>query len=257
MKDIFELGYQYLQNFGVESIRGSNYIIYSDKKIPEKHMHNYIEFWDDTYTFEDIKYYYELRIKAKAGFANYCVHGTFTLEKFKDILPYDHLEKIFCCEADINFIDNLKCNEDVIVKKVTKNEKKDLYDILYETSKGYGKRYAVSNAKAISNIATKSTTKVNYYLAYLQDKPIGKIEVSLVDEYIVTENFDILPKYQRQGYGSTLWKQAIIDQKETNINKVMLSCAANDTPKEMYFRKGFKIIGEYSFIRKTIKRDRL
>ena len=65
MKDIFELGYQYLQNFGVESIRGSNYIIYSDKKIPEKHMHNYIEFRDDTYTFEDIKYYYELSLKVE------------------------------------------------------------------------------------------------------------------------------------------------------------------------------------------------
>ena len=54
---------------------------------------------------------------------------------------YDHLEKIFCCEADINFINNLKCNEDVIIKKGNQKRKKRICMIfLYETSKGYGKR---------------------------------------------------------------------------------------------------------------------
>ncbi len=257
MIDIFELGYEYLQNFDVHAIRENNCIIYSNKKIPEKHMHNYIEFKNDNFSSEEVKNYYERRIKEKAGFANFCVNGEFTLEKFKDILPYNNLEKIFCCVANINFIDNLKCNEDVTIKKVTVKEKKDLYNILYKTSKEYGESYAKSNAKAISNIAANPKTKVNYYLAYLQEKPIGHIEVSIVDEYIVTENFDILPKYQRQGYGSMLWKQAILDQRSTNKSKVMLSCEANDTPKDMYFRKGFEIIGEYTFIRKTITRSKL
>ena len=58
------------------------------------------------------------------------------------------------------------------------------------------------------------------------------------------EDFDVLPKYQRKGYGSALLKEIICIALEQNARIIYLVTDEDDTAKEMYLKIGFEKVGE-------------
>ncbi|MGX7111571.1 GNAT family N-acetyltransferase [Gemella cuniculi] len=80
------------------------------------------------------------------------------------------------------------------------------------------------------------------------DKIIGTVNIIEKDDFFEIDNLYVDEKYRKQGIASHLISFAI---KNENKSNVLLVADANDTPKYMYEKMGFKKISEQDFYLKS------
>ncbi|SMF76999.1 spore maturation protein CgeE [Paenibacillus uliginis N3/975] len=83
-----------------------------------------------------------------------------------------------------------------------------------------------------------------FYVCYHNNAPIGKVESAFLDEFVKIEDFDILEKYQRKGFGTSVIKHLLKTANSMNINQAYLMTDGSDSAKEMYTKCGFEKAGE-------------
>lgn len=90
--------------------------------------------------------------------------------------------------------------------------------------------------------------KIKQLVAKDGDKIIATVNVIVKDNFFEIDNLYVAKEYRRQGLAMHLLSYAI---KNENKNNVLLVADANDTPKYMYEKVGFKKVSEQDFYLKT------
>lgn len=90
---------------------------------------------------------------------------------------------------------------------------------------------------------------VEAYLCYHGNELIGRCDLFISGDVAKIEDFSIIQKYQRRGYGSTVLKSMIEKAMNRNCNTVYLVTNELNTAKYMYEKNGFDKIGDMSEVR--------
>lgn len=138
-------------------------------------------------------------------------------------------------------------NEDcTVLKAVTEQELTDGQQLDIETSIGAGTPPDFARRKALRkrSIFQDANKQLFSYLCYHRGRPIGKCELYVRDEYAKIEDFDVLDRYQRQGFGTAMLKKMIADAAGLGARHIYLITDKDGTPREMYRKLGFEVIGE-------------
>jgi len=148
-----------------------------------------------------------------------------------------------------SFISSLKIKDlnMGIVEDALGNEK-ELYDLLYNDDLRFGEDFSKKNSdKIIENIINKKTKG---FVVKNNNKIIGFINTFHDNDICLLEDFFIIEKYRRNGFGSTLFNAAINYYKNIGCNIAILTADNDDTPKDMYSKWGFVVIDESYFSRR-------
>ena len=85
---------------------------------------------------------------------------------------------------------------------------------------------------------------VDSYNCYDNGSIVGNCDLFMHKGVAKIEDFTVIPKYQRKGYGTTILKHLIQTALDADCDTIYLVTDEEDTPKDMYVRLGFSKIGE-------------
>ncbi|MBM7556547.1 GNAT family N-acetyltransferase [Halanaerobacter jeridensis] len=135
-------------------------------------------------------------------------------------------------------IGNQKC---IIRKAVSRAVLDDGIEVdIVANEPDMGKDFANRRISRKAEVYKKSDIDLNLYVCYYDNSPIGNCEFMLNDEIAKIEDFDILKKYQRMGFGTSVIKHLLNEANKREIDIVYLITDSEDTAKEMYKKCGFK-----------------
>lgn len=137
------------------------------------------------------------------------------------------------------------------VEILTEEKRKEFIEFLYADSKRFGEEYALKNSFRLAAMALDEK-KLDYFIIYNQKHEIvGSAHCFKYRDFGKIEDFFISDTYQHRGYGNALFMYIVEYLKRKNIHDIIL-CADNlDTVKEMYYRMGFTLCGQYYLYRKV------
>jgi ribosomal protein S18 acetylase RimI-like enzyme len=109
--------------------------------------------------------------------------------------------------------------------------------------------YGIDKTKEIilTELAERKKQESNFLrvdVCYYKETPIGNCELMLNNEIAKMEDFNILKKYQRMGFGTSVIKHLLNEANQKKVDIVYLITDNEDTAKEMYTKCGFKKAGE-------------
>lgn len=220
-----------------------SFVLYNETK-------DYIRYFDN-YQFD--KYYHNFyKIKNED-----CIDKIIEENKDKSFLCIEYnrpLNDKGFTEIDDNltmasFISSLKIKDlnMGVVEDALGNEK-ELYDLLYNDDLRFGEDFSKKNSnRIIENIINKKTKG---FVVKNNNKIIGFINTFYDNDICLLEDFFIIEKYRRNGFGSTLFNAAINYYKNIGCNIAILTADNDDTPKDMYSKWGFVVIDESYFSRR-------
>jgi spore maturation protein CgeE len=138
-------------------------------------------------------------------------------------------------------------NEDCTVIRVTREEELadgQRLDVETSVAAGMPPEFAVRKAQRKSEVFRDPAKLLFSYLCYHQGQAIGKCELYLNGGYAKLEDFDVVARRQRNGFGTAILKKMITDAVDQGAQHIYLIAATEDTPKDMYRKLGFTVIGE-------------
>ncbi len=155
-----------------------------------------------------------------------------------DITQYDYML------INVDNFKSIKGNLDCHITKAT--QPKEISDGIQVDVQANTKSMGLDFAQR--RIARKarlypSSLPLDFYVCYHQDLPIGKCELMISKHIAKIEDFDILPDYQRKGFGSSMLKHLLRVSNEHGVPYTYLITDHADTAKEMYQKCGFEKIG--------------
>ena len=142
------------------------------------------------------------------------------------------------------FLSKLKGKENCVVVKVDSTEMvEEIVQLDLEQYGDWGTDFCNRRGRRNGKVYL-AKDGVESFICYDNGVAIGKCDLFINDGVAKIEDFDVLPKYQRKGYGSALLKEIICKALEQNAKLIYLVTDEYDTAKEMYLKIGFEKAGE-------------
>ena len=215
-----------------------DYIYYHDDELKTKYYHNYYVCKNDDNVMESLYH--------RKSFVQFDLEHPYTGKlKFSDYeYEIEYHSSIFGL--------HVLRNNTYRVEKLKESDSSWAYEYFYKDTLKYGEEYSKENTKRILDVCLKEN-RINYYFVYDIDKPVGFIEVFQYKDAAKLENFSILEEYQKKGYGSCLFNHVLNELKRMGIKDIYLTADYEDTPKVMYERMGFTMVGRSYQVREVFK----
>ena len=121
-----------------------------------------------------------------------------------------------------------------------------LFDIaasVAEEEKHANYRFSYKRAYRKLPVFERHAPALSQYVAYLDDVPVGKCEISRHQAIIRIENFSVIVECQRKGVGTAILNTIAEDGKARGANEFFLVADVADTAKHMYKKLGFQTVG--------------
>ena len=77
------------------------------------------------------------------------------------------------------------------------------------------------------------------YVCYADGRPVGKADLFVSGGAAMIEDFDVIPEYQRKGYGTAILRHLANMAFRRGVKTVFLVTDMDDTAKDMYSKLGF------------------
>ncbi len=165
--------------------------------------------------------------------------------EFPDLSLDYSVNKIGYYQFDISKADNIKSEKTAVIKKVS--QEKMIEDIIFcdlEFDADLSRREFHTKKNKRKGKVYLAGNSLNSYISYDGTTVLGICDLYMYDKIAKIEDFLVVPRYQRQGYGTFILKK-IIDLALGNGAKVIyLITDEADTAKEMYEKLYFDKIGE-------------
>ncbi len=215
-----------------------DYIYYHDDELKTKYYHNYYVCKNDDNVMENLYH--------RKSFVQFDLEHPYTGKlKFSDYeYEIEYHSSIFGL--------HVLRNNTYRVEKLKECDSSWAYEYFYKDTLKYGEEYSKENTKRILDVCLKEK-RIDYYFVYDIDKPVGFIEVFQYKDAAKLENFSILEEYQKKGYGSCLFNHVLNELKRMGIKDIYLTADYEDTPKVMYERMGFTMVGRSYQVREVFK----
>jgi spore maturation protein CgeE len=245
--NIIECELEYTKCFSVFS-EDEKIIRFRDDQLKDMYSHNYTyikETMDESRLKDIIEEEISLRIAEKSDFCkivlNSGIHSWVLTElKYKPIVSVYGFYSF-----DLSFFSSLRTVEGCAIKKV--KDEKMIEELLYcdlqldEETIGldFCRRRCLRRGKVYV-----SDKGVNSYVCYHEGEKVGSCDLFIHEGVAKIEDFAVIPKYQRKGFGTTILKALIEISINEGCHTVYLVTAEEDTAKEMYKKNGFTKIGQ-------------
>lgn len=144
-------------------------------------------------------------------------------------------------------VDNYKGNEEcTVIRAASEKEFEDTQNLDVEASIDLGMPADFSLRKSLrkKEVFQQKDTKLLSYLCYYKSMAIGKCEMHLEGDFAKIEDFDVLQSYRKMGFGTAMLKKMISEALDFGKKYIYLITDKDDTPRFMYEKLGFEIIGE-------------
>lgn len=146
---------------------------------------------------------------------------------------------------DISRLEDLCGSPDVSVKIVNNSQRaKDITELDCMNDKArFGEDFCRRRAERRVSIYL-SDSPINSYVCYLGDEPVGSCDLTVMNRAAKIEEFAVLEKCQRRGYGTAILKDLIGRAADCGAELIYLVTDESDTAKDMYTKLGFSKVGE-------------
>lgn len=244
---IIECEIEYVKCFS-EFYENKDIIRFRDNQLNEMYYHNYTHIKQVINEIElkrTIEDEISLRLSEGGKFCNIILNSVVSRSLLSMLEYMPDVSKNGYYSFDIDQISSLKSTSDCTIKKVKSQE--ILEDLLYcdlqhdeeKLGKDFCSRRCYRRGKVY--ILDKG---VNSYVCYHKGEIIGNCDLFIYKGVAKIEDFGVIPKYQRKGYGTTILKELIRIAIKENAQTIYLVADEDDTAKEMYEKIGFNKIGE-------------
>lgn len=143
----------------------------------------------------------------------------------------------------------LTSRKDIDIKEVDESNIEDYLNIYYSFALPYGKPFAIESVNNARQTILQKKDSKKRLVAYVDNEPVGTVDVIITDETIEIDSFGVIEQFQRQGIGSTI--QAYIGNL-ANERPVILVADGEDTAKDMYTKQGYMY---QSFVYHIVKEE--
>ena len=248
-KKILECELQYSKCFS-EFYENEKVIRFRDSKLTDMYYHNYT-YIDSSLEMDTLKHIIDneitLRLSEECNYCNIILDDVVdnplqVNDKYKAEVSTKGYYSF-----DISYFSKLAMIPDCIVKKV--DNQKIIDDLLFcdlqHDEETLGKDFCTRRCYRRGEVYI-SDKGVDSYVCYHQGNIIGNCDLFIYEDIAKIEDFSVLPKYQRKGYGTTILKAVIDISIKENCKTIYLNTYEDDTAKEMYIKNGFYKIGESS-----------
>lgn len=242
----------YIENFSEKDER-EDHIVFWDSKLPDMYAYNCILIKKNMKTstiIEFVKEKLQVYKDKNKDFLKIILHPSFKINaELIDTLTemkFDIQTNLYM-KIDPKEYKNFRKKKECIIKKANNEETLEdglKFDIESSIDLGMPKEFAKRKALRKKEVFKDSNKTLNLYICYQNGEPIGDCELHIQGKYGKIEDFDIIKSYQRKGFGTTLLKEVIHDAIKSGVKNLYLITDKEDTPKDMYNKLGFKIIGE-------------
>ena len=215
-----------------------DYIYYHDDELKTKYYHNYYVCKNDDNVMGKLYH--------RKSFVQFDLEHPYTGK-----LKFSDYEYEIEYHSSIYGLHVLR-NNTYRVEKLKESDSSWAYEYFYKDTLKYGEEYSKENTKRILDVCLKEK-RIDYYFVYDINKPVGFIEVFQYKDAAKLENFSILEEYQKKGYGSCLFNHVLNELKRMGIKDIYLTADDHDTPKVMYERMGFTMVGRSYQVREVFK----
>jgi len=238
---------EYTKSFS-RSYENEDIIRFWDNELKDMYYHNYTYInrpMDETELKNIIEDEIELRLLEESKFCNILLRPTVDVSLLS-ILGYNpERSKNGYYSFDISQFSKLKEVIGCTIKKVSSEEM--IEDILFcdlqHDEESLGKDFCTRRSYRRGKVYV-SDKGVNAYICYHNGNIIGNCDLFIDNGVAKIEDFAVIPKYQRNGYGTTILKALIDIAIKENCHLIYLVTDEDDTAKGMYQKNGFNKIGE-------------
>lgn len=247
IEEFFKTEIKYIKLFS-EIYEDDNIIRFWDSNIKDMYTHNFTLIKNDfgsEYVKEIILS--ELKLRKDSGNDFLRIEFNFNLEaNILDELPI----KPDVTKYDFMYIksnDNyeLNGNKEAVIKKAVSEQifNDGIHIDILSNETNMGREFATRRIHRKAE-TYKKDNKLEFYVCYYNDAPIGSCELMLNDKIAKLEDFDIYEKYQRMGFGTSVIEYLLNEAKQNNSEIMYLITDSDDTAKDMYTKCGFKKTGQ-------------
>ncbi len=243
MKKIIDCEHAYSKEY-CSAYEDDNVIRFSDDSLSEMRDHNYTYIKNKKLLKELIEAEIYLASTRKKGFLKIVLDIDSDDFSFPDLGRKYSLDEIGYYLFDVSKFAYIKSEKDVLVKKL--NKAKMIDDIIFcdlEFDEDLSRKNFHEKKNKRRGEVYLADNHLNAYICYEDDKPIGICDLYICDEVAKIENFLIIPKCQRKGYGTYLLKKMIEIALEDGAKLIYLITDEGDTAKEMYEKLYFTKVG--------------
>jgi spore maturation protein CgeE len=243
---ILETELKYIRCFS-DCIEENKCIRLKDSKLVDMYMHNFI-FLKKLMKGNELKSFIENKLEEAHSDEKEYLHIMMDYglqwHDLKDIIPEPDITEYCYMAITPKKFNEIKLKNDCFVRKA------DTLEILRDGNLAdiQANKATMGEAFARKRIERKteeyqSNSNLNLYVCYKGDVPIGKAELLIEDGIAKIEDFDIIKKYQKQGYGTSLLRKLLEESLSKNVDIVYLITDYFDTAKDMYTKCGFSVCG--------------
>ncbi|WP_281185763.1 GNAT family N-acetyltransferase [Staphylococcus schleiferi] len=155
--------------------------------------------------------------------------------------------ELYVIEA--NMLRQLK-GKPIRMTRVTTNHVEDFLQVASPLNLPYGEDYDAEFRDAVRKHIELGERPLNYYVAYLDDQPVGILNLIEKEGTVEIDGFAVAEQYRGQGIGSSM--QAKVGEI-AGKRSVILVADAEDTAKEMYIKQGYTYVSfQYSALKEHI-----
>jgi len=238
----------YVKKF-TENYEDGEIIRFYDNNLPDMYMHNFTLIKNSVSKEKFTKVILaelERRKSEKAGFLRIEFNFSITDDFINDLPAIVEVSKYDYMYIDPKIIYSLTGKEGCVIKKALSDSvlKEGIEVDILANQSAMGAVFAEKRIHRKAEVYTQSDSNLNLYVCYYNGKPVGNCEFMVSDGIAKIEDFDILDKYQRKGFGTAVVKHLLEVAKAEGAYLVYLITDSGDTAKEMYIKCGFKKLGE-------------
>jgi spore maturation protein CgeE len=232
LNNIYSMENEYVKLFS-EAKEDEETISFNDLNIPDMYTHNFILYKNNNGLYDYIVN--QLNHLQSKGFLRIVTHYKVEQDLINRLPVKPEVTIYDIYHKKSSEYEDIKANPDCKVIKA--NSSKLLDDGIRVDIKAnqvdMGLDFATRRIHRKSKAYQDPNSTIDFYVCYCNDKPIGNIEYATANDVVKLEDFDILPNYQRKGFGSTVLKHLLQVAYNNHIEDVYLVTDQSDTAKEI------------------------
>lgn len=229
-------------------IEEEKYYRFIDDNIPDMYSHNFI-LLKAGLSNKDINNIiveeFEYRKKQGKSFLQLEANFSIDLSSLEGVKASSEITKYYYMAIPAHKYKELRIKDGCAVKAAVENDvlldgmKVDIEACSEAMGNEFAKRRIERKVQAY-----KAANNLEFYVCYDNDTPVGDCELFINGAIAKIEDFDILEKYQRKGFGTSVLRHLMLAAEEHGVETAYVITDSEDTAKDMYKKCGFEIVGE-------------
>ncbi len=159
------------------------------------------------------------------------------------------LGKLELLHVSPNQFTQTSSNSNVSLHKVSLDSLESFIALNYQDDLAFGKEFALNKCDFYRE--QFQLPDVSFWLAFIEDEPVGALILVSSEHFLEVDNLLTAASWRKQGIASELLAY-VVKMAAQQEKEVILLADAEDTPREMYLKQGFEVMGSQIHVLKEL-----